>query len=275
LTQASVLTRLREGDIRSVPLAVWPFLILALAYIFLTIENQFETLDLQGSLYLATGVAPLAFAIAVAWVTPIDRRFVIAATAIAVPTILRVAELLLVYQLNVVSNDGWNDLPLGTLRWASSLGGVLLLGIALGGIRTRLGWVVVALGAAWFVIHEFQVAIQMSSTSFPAEYQVPLEQLVIPFVYGLIFVGWTFVSGAALDHGLRAIALGAGILFAIVVYSDFILPHLISPESTNFTLLNLGGSLVSLLGWGALIYGALTEIPRAQLVAQRRAVGLT
>jgi hypothetical protein len=273
LTQTSVLTRLREGDIRSVPVAVWPFLILLIADVVLSVQARYDTIDLQNGLELAYTVAPLAFATAVAWGAPIDRRFLIAATAIAVPEIIRLLPLLLQNVLHIFMGYDWSALPASTVAWVSLLLGAILLGVALGGIRTRAAWALVAVAGAWFVIHDIRVAANMADNPYPEGFPVPLDWVVLPYVYGLVFVGWAFVSGAAFEHGLRAVALGAGVMFALAVYGDAAWLFL-TPESPN-TPLNLGVSLVRLFAWVALIYGALTEIPRAQLVAQRKAVGLS
>ena len=248
MTQASVLTRLREGDIRAVPVAVWPFLILLIAAVVLPLEMRQLPFTLQTLLQVAVAAAPLAFATAVASTAPIDRRFLVAATAIAVPEILRVAQLL-GQRLNLLTDFDWIGFPLN-LTWLLTVGGLVLLGIALGGLGSRIGWAAVAVGVVWFVIDDIQIAQYWAANPLSPDISLPPEMVPLSFLGGLVTVAWAFLLGVGLEHGYRAIALGAGITVAIAYYSLIVLPLLLpEPGTGDLSLLNLGSTVVRLCAW--------------------------
>ena len=73
--QASVVSRMRSGDIRSIPLGVWLFGALTLLYLGVLITDQSSTGNLlYFPMLLVTQLGPLVFATVLAYVVPADRR---------------------------------------------------------------------------------------------------------------------------------------------------------------------------------------------------------
>jgi hypothetical protein len=265
VAEVSLLTRARTGDIRSIPIAVWPFLILLLANVWLTVTdfNRPDSVPLSNFLSLA----PLVFATAVAYVFPRDRRFLIGAAALALPEIVRTLQLIFAenFSLSAAISAAIDLNWLANVSgWIFEAGGLLLFGMALGGIRTRVGWIAVAVGLALFVISRIEYAFNLAGNPLVVE-TMPAADLALGFLAGSAVVGWAFLLGAALERGSRALSIGAGILVAIyVVDQALMLVYVLLEPGTTLMPTTWFFSGLRLVAWAALIYGALTELPRAR-----------
>lgn len=264
MAHVSTLTRLRTGDIRSIPIGVWPLLGLAIADVILRLQSRDRLLELTELASLFVVAAPFAFAAAVVYVAPADRRFVLGAIAMAVPELLIVLEMLLTPGfVNLLQDIEWTRLRVD-VGWILSLGGLLLTGLALGGVKTRLGWAVVAVGAALFLIGVAWYASYVAANPLPEG--LPIEYLPISLLAGSVVVGWAYLLGAALERGLRAITIGAVLILGLAALNvvSTVFPTAV-PQSDFGALLTL--TVVHLTAWVALIVGALTELhrgPRAE-----------
>ena len=257
VTHSALLTRMRAGDIRSIPVGVWPLLGLALLDVFFRAQQLGPSFTGLQAISAAMAAAPFLFAAAAVYVSPVDRRFVYGALALAYVELLAVVGMLFApARLNVAA---WEDIDrfLGLAGWLMTLGGLLLVGLAIGGVRTRFGLASVALGAVLFLFAEVQVAT-LGLPALAAEFGMPIEQVLVSYLAPLVIIGWAYLLGAALDNQRRFLAVGAGIRVALSVVG--VLFVIVNPApGTDFAPVTLLMTLAGFVGWAALIAGALTE----------------
>ena len=145
----SGMALVRSVDVRSIRWPVWLMLGLAVAYVVYRVSNPaFSVVS------TIAGAGPFLFAAAVLFVEPFDRRFKYGAAAIALYYGLYFGDLLPPYALPNVEVPMLGDVTDGlrNLRFLLLIGGFAAIGVALGGLRSRDGWVVLATGGVLAVL---------------------------------------------------------------------------------------------------------------------------
>ncbi len=142
--QASVVTRMRTGDIRSVPLAFWVFAALTILYAYLLVTDR-PVDDASDVLSLLIVLGPLLFASAMAWAAPIDLRFLWGAAFIAAAELPQLIEMALAHFASFRFEWGIGLSP-SSLTWGLELIGVALIALAIGRIQNRRNWLWPLLG---------------------------------------------------------------------------------------------------------------------------------
>jgi hypothetical protein len=255
---------MRTGDIRSIPLAFWFFGLLAAVYAVLFVAEPSTTYDLTATpSLLAVTLGPLIFATIVAYVVPADRRIFWGAALLAVHSILGLTQLLvgrtpgLPFDLYNFSFVEW--------AWIFELCGIAVLGLGLGGVRTRVGRLALLAGLAVFVAGDLQLAMAWINNPPDPELVIPLHAIALSFVGGLTTVGWAFLLGVALDNRFRLFAIAAATFFAldvIVLLSQwlFTFSDLIDPSAINMYFLPL--RIGTVVAWLLFVAAAVLEVPR-------------
>ena len=262
--QASVVTRMRTGDIRSVPLAFWLFAILTLAYAYLLVtERPIEAPS--DVLSLLSVLAPLLFATAIAWANPVDLRYLWGAAFIAGSDIEQLVELALTRFANFDFNWGAGVSP-SSFTWGLELIGAALIALAIGGIHERRNWLWPVLGLAIFIIGDVENGFFWVNFGGPLEEvgQSPLL-VAMSFVGGLTVLTWSYLLGAAIEHRRWLFAIGSGIFVAFSAFNlvDEMVFGLFPPPAEGGTsILYWPLVITSMLGWVAMIAAALREVPR-------------
>jgi hypothetical protein len=240
---------------RAVPRMVWIFLALAVLYVVVLVLNE-STIQPLG---IAAGLAPILFAAAVAYVKPADRRFRWATWAIATYAVLpfildAVPELVFRF-----APGDWKNAAFALQDWFNVVGfvpgallnvGLILFGLALGGVRSAFGAAILAAGAlvalanlTWLFAH-------------PVE-EMPLINLAQSVFFTVLNgLSWAFAFAAAVDAVRSLLIVGTGLLFANVVINAVLLWWAPGPDA-NYDLLSLIIGSLGLAGWLALAAGAL------------------
>lgn len=244
----------RPWSLRAVPWLTWLLLVLGVLYFARgLLPPGFSPL---GAL---ANAGPIFFAAAVIYMNPADRRFRLAALALAAPPIVSLLANWTPIIWQQVAPDDWvNAVPLlgdiGTLAvdvaTLIGLAGLFLFGFALGGVRAFLSVLILAAGVVialadltWLFAHPIE--------------ELPLLQLVKSVIYPTLNVlGWAFVFAAALESLRSLTIVGTGLCFANVVVSAVLLWWTIGPTA-NLDLLSLITAGPLLFGWLAMTTGAL------------------
>jgi len=254
---------MRTGDIRSIPLAVWPFVALWIADIYLRMSGGgplggssfVEITQLPGVILTS---APLLFAAAVAFVAPTDRRILLAAALIAVPEAANVLVMAWSAWVSFIG-DEWQPVG-GSITAVAQAAGLVLLGVALGGLRSRVGRILLIAAVLYGGYVILRNGLNLSSMASTSEQDFPLIWYVTPFFSGIVTVAWAFLLGTAIDNRRPAIALGSALL---------VLPMLIGAIADPFfssaypliPQLPFAIPWLQATAWIALIYGAFRELP--------------
>ena len=241
-----VQSLVRPSDLRAVHWSVWVLLLLALGYLARAFTFPiFEPVAALGA------VAPLFFAAAVVYVAPSDRRVTWAALALAGGPVLRLLVGLVpgqwIASAPILVDVGHSAIELGNVLLFV---GVVLLGIALGGIRSAFGVTVVVFGGAvaladlvWVLAHPVA--------------DLPMFELVRSIGFAtLTAIAWAFLLAAAIDALRSWVIVGVGLLFAKVVVEAALLWWAPGP-GTNFDVISLAVNGMALVGWVAMIGAAL------------------
>ena len=221
----------------------------------IVVRSITQALDLIG---MFTFVAPVLFAAVVIYAAPSDRRFLWAALALAAPpTVSLITTWLPDAWLSLAPGDWQNATPLlqdigSGAREIAGLAapvGLALLGLALGGVRTFMSAVILALGALIAVANVIWFSAQPLA-GFPV---LELARSVALSV--LQVLGWAFVFAAALESLLSLALVGSGLVFANVVISAALLWW--QPGSAGTDVVAVVSSLPAAIGWGLLIAAVL------------------
>ncbi|MDQ3657972.1 MAG: hypothetical protein M3457_23220, partial [Chloroflexota bacterium] len=240
--------RMRAFDVRTIGPVVWVLLAIAVADVSLRIQSAstfLGPLAIPGAVMLA---APFVFAAAVAYVAPADRRFLYGAIAIAVKEFLAILQIL--FGPRFLGIEAASDIVrvVGDAGWLFTLVGLLLIGRALGGVRSRRGWAAVAFGIGVFVLSDAWNASRLISN--PALWELfSIEQIVIGFVGPSLVIGWAYVLGAGLDRGLRWIPLGTALILGLTAADVLLVLLSLTGPDTDFELINAVSTLIQLLAW--------------------------
>jgi hypothetical protein len=256
VTAGTALNRLHFFEYRVHP-AIWVLLgLAALDFLFEFTLRGFNLLLVPGQL---AGAAPIILAAAILLVARDKRLLVFAGLALAYGPVLQLADRLLYEFLPQLRMYDLMSVPLD-LTWAFTLAGTVAIGLALGGIRSRVGWAAVLVGIlivlvedAWYV--NFLAGLADGSMPIP----LALGSLAAP----LRFVGWGFLLGSALDRGHRLIAFGAGLWLAAATAWRVIFTLVPIGPLGDVDSLNAASGLIDLVAWAALIWGVVTELKSA------------
>ena len=236
----------RSLDLRSVRWPTWILLGLALLYSVYRL-----TLASSPILDVLVGCAPLVFAAAVVQVAPDDRRFVWGALALAVAPTVRLAAALIpgdwLATAPVLLDISGVALDVGRMLLFV---GVALLGVAIGGVRSAFGVAVVGAG----------VLIGLTEVGWVLSHQTadlsPLDVGRSIAFGALTALAWAFLVAAAIDWLRSLMIIGAGLLLVVVAIDAALLVWPYGPD-TNFELVGLVVSGVSIAGWLVMIGAAL------------------
>ncbi|HUP82648.1 MAG TPA: hypothetical protein VM284_00480 [Candidatus Limnocylindria bacterium] len=250
----SVAAVARPSSLRDIPWAVWLLLAFAAALALYIFSRPGYTV-IGG---LAT-IAPIVFAAAVVYVKPADQRFMWAALFLAAtPVVGLIAGVFPDAWFAYAPGDWKNGTPL--MRDVASLGvdvarilglvGLFLFGLALGGVRSFVPFLIMALGLV------LAVGNLIWTFAHPID-DLPLYDLAKTLSYAVLrVVGLAFVFAAAVES-LRSLTMtGAGFLFLNAAIGAVLLWWTIG-TGANFDVLSLVLGGTSLLGWIALIAAPL------------------
>jgi hypothetical protein len=245
-------TEILDLDFRRLGWPIWILLGFAVVAVASLITSPGVTL--LGPLQVAM---PFFFAAAVLLVRPIDRRFVWAAVAIGASQAFLLGPRLVPAEWTFYYPELDQLGGAVTMLYSPALlGGLALLGLALGGIRTRLGWLIVGIGLVLAASSAVRVLTQTLPEGLELSAIDRLLSIVIPPLHPM---AWAFVAGAALGGGRRLFPFGALLIFVLMVpLGTFLLwdvPSL-GPD-TNFGLLQFVFGIIPLTGWIALTFAPL------------------
>lgn len=203
--------------------------------------------------------APVVFAAAVIYARPADRRFLWAALALAAtPAVGLFAQLMPELVFRYAPGDWKNASALlndvaaiaGDIARYLGLLGLGLLGLAFGGVRSFVSFLIILLG----------VALAISSLIWTFAHSIdgfPLYELGKSLGYAVLHVlGLAFVFAAAVESLRNFSMVGTGFLFLNTVIGAVLLWWTIGP-GTNVDLLSIVLGATSLLGWVGLIIAPL------------------
>ena len=243
-------TAARPSGWGSLPLVSWLLLGLAVVYVALVARNEWFTVAPT-----LAGAAPFVFGAAMSWAAPQDRRFVFGTWAIVTSGVLHFIVALVDLQssspmplLADVAN-GLND-----ASWLLEAVGVVLIGLALGGIRSNGGWTVFWLGVAVGLIGVGWVTMDAVANVGPFDVLIAAAAQGLP-------VAWGYLAAAAVDARRRWFAVG-GLLMLVYLLFIILLDWSAPAPQTTLQRLEFGRDLVGLLALVALSYGAL-KLPSA------------
>ena len=192
-----------------------------------------------------------------------NRRLTTGALLLTIEPIVMLAVLLAWGTWNVVGD--WGDAVFFAARlavgsaWIFTLAGMVVIGLALGGVHTRRGWAMVGLGALLAAIDIVQYLLLIANGSAAA---VPPEALVLGFLRQSVLLAEGYLLGAAVERGFRLFALGAAlqlVQFGLFVALNAFLPATLQAQSGMGLLWVV--DLIGLAAAVALIAGALRELP--------------
>ena len=235
----------RRSGWHSLPLVSWLLLGLATLYVAILARNDWITVAPT-----LGGAAPFVFSAALAWAAPRDRRLVIATWAIVAAG---VAHLL----VSLIDAQPSSTTPLladaahwlNQATWVLESVGVVMIGLALGGIRSNVGWTVFWLGVAVGLIGVGWVTMSAPANIGPFDVLLGTAAQVLP-------MAWGYLAAAAVDARRRWFAVG-GLLMLAYLLSVILLSWFAPPLDATLQRLRFGIDVVGLLALVALSYGAI------------------
>lgn len=254
---------MRSGDIRSIPVAVWPLLGLALLDLYLLSRERGLLLDLSDAPSFFVRVAPFLFAAVVAFRSIADKRFLWGALALCGNETSAMLSFLLPDTDALLSlvDDAFRSVV-----WVLTLAGLVLIGTALGGVKAMTGRLAVAFGALVFVASEVSywalVPSLLSETDIFFEPLVSRLSIAIGFVSPTVFISWGYLLGAGLERGSRYAAVGAGLILGLAAIGVAMSQIAPAAPGTDFTITNLVSLTARVVAWLALIVAAAIEFGR-------------
>jgi hypothetical protein len=244
----------RPKSVRDIPGAVWLLLAIAGALAVRVFTGPGWTIF---SVLATPG--PVLFAAAVIYARPADRRFVWAALALAAtPAVGLLVQVLPEFVFRNAPGDWKNASALlgdvgqlaGDVARYLGLLGLALLGLAFGGVRSFVSFLIMLLG----------LALAIGSVIWTFAHPIdgfPLYELGKSVGYAVLHVlGLAFVFAAAVESLRNFSMVGAGFLFLNTVIGAVLLWWTIGP-GTNIDLLSFVLGATSLLGWIGLIVAPL------------------
>ena len=232
------------------PLVSWLLLAMAAVYVVLQARNEWSTVPPT-----LGGAAPFVFGAAMVWAAPQDRRFVYGTWAVVASGVLHLV-VALIDQQSLLSSPLLADVArwLNEATWLLEAVGVVLIGLALGGIRSAVGWTVFWLGVMVGLIGVGFVTIGAASNVGPFDVLIAVAAQVLP-------VAWGYLAAAAVDAGRRWFAVGGLLMLGYLLLNVLLLWFAPTPETT-FQRIEFGIDVIGLLALVALSYGAI-KLPAA------------
>lgn len=238
-------TAQRPRGLRDIRPISWVLIGLSILFTGLSAENSWSSVAPT-----LAGAAPLVFGAAVMWAAPQNRRFYYGTWALIAATVLR---LLTVYLAGRLAADVplLADLPrwLTEAAWVLEFIGLVVLGLALGGLRSRAGWTLFWIGVlvglmavAWVTTHPALEADPIGALLTAAAQAVP--------------VAWGYLAAAGLDARRRGFAVGGSLMLAYLGLTFMLLWFPLGPD-INPDLVTFGLGVLRFVAWVALILGAI------------------
>jgi hypothetical protein len=256
LTQLAA-QRVREFDYRTVPIATWICLGFAALELVARFTGPDPSIPLADVPSLVLSLGPLLWAAAIFYARPADSRIRWGAALIATAEIVYVVTLFVAPE-RVGQNPLYDALDL--VRWLPvTPAGLFLVGIWLGGLRSRYAVGAAVIGLVFYAIGEFEY---LGRAQALVDAGIPLELIIRGFIGPVEIVAWAFVAGAALQRGMQWLAVGSAMIVVWSALNTIVTLLVVASPATDFGLLAAVFLLVNAAAWSALIYGALTELPR-------------
>ncbi len=239
------------------------WLLLALALVVFTQQISVSYDELAGVLPGLAVAAMVVFVAVVFQLYEANRLLTAGALLLTVEPIVMLAVLLLWGTWNVVGD--WGDAVYFAARlavgsaWIFTAVGMVVIGVALGGVRTRLGWAMVGLGVLLAAVGVTQYLLIVASGGAAS---VPALDILLGFAHQAVLIAMGYLLGAAVDRGFRFMALGAA-LQLLQVAALFALNGLVpaTPDAQQGITLVWIVDLIAFAAAVALILGALRELP--------------
>ncbi len=233
---------IQSWSLRSLPPLTWAMILLAVIFLTTTINSGGGSL-----LGMLAGLAPFLFAATVTYMKPSDPRFLYGGVLIGVGRGLAVLALLIASQ-GVVRGD-IADMMFNLVAFIDTplqVAGVILLGLGAGGVRTRYGMAILAVGiliavvkTVWYLVN---VVPGLLETLGPVD--VGLSLVLAP----LFPIAWAFVAGAAFESRHRLLLLGSLVLLGLEAVVTALTMANLGPE-TDFGRIRLVVDVMQLVGW--------------------------
>lgn len=260
---------MRTGDIRSIPVAVWPLLGLALLNAYVFVLRRGLALEIGDAPSIFLRAAPFLFAALIAFRTLPDKRFLWGALALCT---LEASTLLNFLLSDTDALLGLVSDAFGYAVWALTFGGLLLIGRALGGVRTRAGQLGITFGALVFVASEASYVAtlqeQLSQPGVDLNVYESLLAVVTGLVSPTVHIGWGYLLGAALENARRYTAIGAGLILTLAGFGVAMTVLAPATPGPNLAIASVISLALRVAAWTALIVAALTEFgPRRYAAA--------
>jgi hypothetical protein len=241
-----------------------------LAVIFVTTTLNSGNPSLVGML---AGLAPFLFAATVTYMKPSEPRFLYAAVLIGVGRGLAVLATLIAGQ-GVVRGDLANLMfdVVAFIDTPIQVAGVVLLGVAAGGVHSRYGLTVVGIGVLLAIIKTvwYFINVVPTLTGILSSVEIVQSLLLSP----LFPIAWAFLVAAAFDARTRFLLLGSLVLLALEAV--VVVLTMASPGPTaDFGTIRLIVDVLQLAGWLLLALSPLrlemgTQRPLREEVAPSR-----
>jgi hypothetical protein len=245
----------RPSSMRDIRWPVWALLALA------AVVMAHSFMQAGPHLSIVTFAAPLLFAAAVVYLAPPDKRFVWAAVLIAIqPAVVVITAWLPDFWFDTVPGDWKNATPLlmdlgsAAVQIARVLEfiGLALLGLAMGGVRTRASAAIIGAGVLFAVL-----AVADSIQFLTSQEGLPIDMTVRSIAFPpLNILLWAFVFAAALESRRMLMAAGTGLLFALIGF-DRLQDWWLALPSGPLDALVLVTGMISVIGWALVILSPL------------------
>lgn len=251
-----ILARLKFGT----------WLLLAFALVLFTQQISASYDELAGILPGLAAAGTIVFVAVIFQLYEANRRLTTGALLLTVEPIIMLAVLLAWGSWDTVGD--WGDAVFFAARlavgvaWVFTLAGMVVIGLALGGVHTRRGWAMVGLGAALVAIDLIQYLLIIANGSAAG---VPPEDIVLGLLRQSVLLAEGFLLGAAVERGFRFFTLGAALQlaqFAVFLALNAFLPA--TPQAQPGLGLMSVVDVIGLAAAVALIAGAIRELPALQ-----------
>ena len=229
--------------------AVWLLVALAVLDVVITATQHWSDVP-----WTLIGAAPFVFAAALLHAAPSDRRYLRGAELIAVSAALAlIAHLLADPILNGIPLQANIAHWLREAGWLVLVLGIVLVGLATGGLRSRSAWTLFWLGTLVGLLGIAYITLHPEAEMDPMGLLISVAAQAVP-------MAWGYLAGAALAADRRWLSIGAGLLVVgllLGIWAAWFPPAGVRPDDIHF-----GVGLIAVLGWVALVFGAL-QLPSA------------
>jgi hypothetical protein len=222
---------------------------------------------------MIAGLVPFLFAATVTYIKPSDHRFLYGAVLIGVGRGLAVLATLIARQ-GVLRGDAVQLMfdAVALVDTPIQVAGIVLLGLAAGGLRTRYGWIILGVGALVAIVKTgwYFINIVPTLTETLSAADIALSLVLAP----LLPIAWAFVAGAAFEARMRLLLLGSLVLLGLEGVITALTLANPGPD-TDFGRISLVVSVLQIVGWLLLAVSPLrlemgTQRPLREEVAADR-----